>query len=66
MRNEQMELGFNGNLACRRAGINDRQNRAAWWFRQMRLAVDSTLDWHPPTAVGTRPRLLIQARRATR
>jgi len=44
--NEQLELGFNGNLprplAQRREG---RIARANWWFARMREAVAGAMDW---------------------
>ena len=44
----QMELGFSGNRpATRIARREQRRNRAAWWFNQMRRVVDSAIDWEP-------------------
>jgi hypothetical protein len=44
--NEQLELGFNGQLpplnSTRREG---RIARASWWFARMRATVESAMDW---------------------
>ena len=45
--NEQLELGFNG--LKRLTGHKRRQGRvarAAWWFAQMREAVERAMDWN--------------------
>lgn len=43
---EQMELGFAAQRQWRPAVRRQRRlERAAWWFSQMRLAVDRALDW---------------------
>ncbi|MEO6036745.1 MAG: hypothetical protein ABIQ35_15955 [Verrucomicrobiota bacterium] len=45
---EQMELGFNGAVICRVADPKQRRrNRAQWWFKQMRRAVDCAMEWEP-------------------
>jgi len=45
---EQMELGFNGTIACRATGTRQRRSsRSEWWFKQMRRAVDCAMDWQP-------------------
>jgi hypothetical protein len=44
MNSEQLELGFGRNvlwITVRR----QRSARAQWWFKQMRKAVDSAMDW---------------------
>ena len=49
MKDEQLELGLSQpaiRITIRRRG----SGRAAWWFQQMRKAVDSAIDW--PTAVA--------------
>ena len=46
----QLDLSFNGASACERSAWRRRQmlrSRAAWWFQQMRRAVDSAVDWRP-------------------
>jgi hypothetical protein len=46
----QLDLGFSGAAACERAAWRRRQilrSRAAWWFQQMRRAVDSAVQWRP-------------------
>ncbi|MEO6183860.1 MAG: hypothetical protein ABIP71_12310 [Verrucomicrobiota bacterium] len=48
MNKEQMELGLNGAAICGVTKKNQsRLNRAQWWFKQMRRAVDCALDWEP-------------------
>lgn len=43
---DQLELGFTPNIL--RITVRPRRAaRAAWWFDQMRKAVDSTIDWRP-------------------
>jgi hypothetical protein len=44
MNNEQLELGFSRNV-LRITVRRQRSSRAQWWFKQMRLAVDSAMDW---------------------
>ncbi len=52
--NEQLELGFNGELlpviSIKREG---RIARANWWFAKMRAAVEGAMDWQ--TANEPRP-----------
>ena len=52
--NEQLELGFNGQLpppsSARREG---RIARANWWFAKMRAAVEGAMDW--PTTSQPQP-----------
>ena len=46
MTNGQMELGFaNGSRLSPVTRRQRRLQRAAWWFSQMRQAVDRALDW---------------------
>jgi hypothetical protein len=44
--NEQLELGFNGQLppaaSAKREG---RIARANWWFAKMRATVENAMDW---------------------
>jgi hypothetical protein len=48
MNKEQMELELNGTAVRRVSEKNQRRaNRAQWWFKQMRRAVDCALDWEP-------------------
>jgi len=52
----QLDLGINGAAACERPVWRHRQilrSRAAWWFQQMRRAVDSAIEWRP--SPPTRP-----------
>lgn len=51
MTNGQMELGFADGTRRNRAVRRQRRlQQAAWWFNQMREAVDRALDWQgtPP------------------
>jgi len=46
----QLDLSFNRVMACARPAYRRRQmlrSRAAWWFQQMRRAVDSAVEWRP-------------------
>lgn len=49
--NEQLELGFNGNL-LRNAGRRreTRMVRAKWWFAKMRETVANAMDWQAEAA----------------
>ena len=48
--NEQLELGFTGiKLPANGEQRHGRVTRAAWWFAQMREAVERAMDWN---AVG--------------
>ena len=46
---EQLELIQAGNQQppIRTAAKAGKQNRAEWWFKQMRQVVDKALDWQP-------------------
>ncbi len=45
--NEQLELGFNGiKLLASGPQPQGRVARAAWWFAQMRDAVERAMDWN--------------------
>ena len=48
MNKEQMEMGLGNNAKpnCRRPG-QQRRRRAQWWFQQMRVLVNSAVDWRP-------------------
>jgi len=49
----QLDLSFSGIKACHRPAYRRRQilrARAAWWFGQMRRAVDSAIEWRPAPA----------------
>jgi hypothetical protein len=57
----QLDLGFNGTPACERPAWRRRQilrSRAAWWFHQMRRAVDSAIEWRPAPAARPEQRTL--------
>jgi hypothetical protein len=46
----QLDLGFNGVAAGERPAWRRRQilrSRAAWWFQQMRCAVNGATEWRP-------------------
>ena len=46
----QLDLSLNGATPCERPAWRRRQllrSRAAWWFQQMRRAVDSAVEWRP-------------------
>jgi len=64
----QLDLSLNGAAACERPAWRRRQmlrSRAAWWFQQMRRAVDSAVDWRP--APPARPeQTSLDLRRPTR
>jgi len=48
MLNEQMELGIEGANRCPRVVQRERRNnRALWWFDQMRQVVERAIDWEP-------------------
>ncbi|MBL9168578.1 MAG: hypothetical protein JNN07_12615 [Verrucomicrobiales bacterium] len=48
MTTQQIELSFvNTQPGARAVRYERRRNRAQWWFRQMRLAVDRAMDWKP-------------------
>lgn len=51
MTNQQMELGFGTTRQLRPAPRRQlRLERAAWWFAQMRRAVDRAMDWQSAPA----------------
>ena len=54
MNNQQIELTFDASISFQPAiRRHQRQNRARWWFNQMRVVVDRALDWQhapPPRA----------------
>ena len=39
-------MGFEKKFNCRRPG-QQRRRRAQWWFQQMRVLVDSAVEWTP-------------------
>ena len=46
----QLDLSLNGAIPCERPAWRRRQtlrSRAAWWFQQMRRAVDGAVEWRP-------------------
>jgi len=46
----QLDLSLNGAASCERPAWRRRQmlrSRAAWWFHQMRRAVDTAVEWRP-------------------
>jgi len=48
MTQEQLEFGLaTANKCPRVAQREQRQNRANWWFGQMRQVVDRAFDWEP-------------------
>jgi hypothetical protein len=48
MTNQQLELGYgNANQPAPLSHRRGRVARAAWWFSQMRNAVQSAVDWQP-------------------
>jgi hypothetical protein len=54
MKNEQMELGLNGERAAVRTCRRERRiTRATWWFSHMRQIVERATDW--PAAPEPRP-----------
>jgi hypothetical protein len=49
---QQLEITFEANQVCRRPfRQNHRRQRAEWWFRKMRHAVDCAFDWKAAAAV---------------
>ena len=53
MNSNQMELGLKAKQARQRAREKQRrQQRAQWWFAQMRRVVDGALEWKPEKAEG--------------
>ena len=48
MNKEQLEMRFNSSAKDRLPfRAQQRRSRAKWWFQQMRVAVDTALDWKP-------------------
>ncbi len=47
MNKQQLEMGLAGNFKsnCRPIG-RQRRKRAQWWFSQMRVLVNSAIDWN--------------------
>ena len=67
MANGQMELGFvDRNRLSVVARRQRRLHRAAWWFSQMRQAVDHALDWHNSPEARPEQTWLPGARREVR
>jgi len=55
MNTQQLEISLPGcQQARRQQRIQARQNRAQWWFNQMRQAVDRALDWPAPPRAHVR------------
>ncbi len=53
MNTNQMELSLKSKQMRATARQKQRrQQRAQWWFAQMRRAVDSALEWKPQKAEG--------------
>jgi len=53
MNTNQMELSLKAKQARATAGQKQRrQERAQWWFAQMRRVVASSLEWKPQKAQG--------------
>ena len=58
MNTQQIEMSFGANQAGRKTGAvqHQRRSRARWWFSQMRLVVESAIDWKsapPPSPEQT-------------
>jgi hypothetical protein len=66
-RRAQLDLSFNGVMACARPAYRRQmlRSRAAWWFQQMRRAVDSAVEWRPAPA-GRPEQGTLDLRRPTR
>ena len=49
MKNTQIEMSLETSALprCHRRIRPQRRNRAQWWFQQMRLLVNSAIDWTP-------------------
>jgi hypothetical protein len=58
MNTQQIEMSFGTGLAGRKIAPQcQRRSRARWWFGQMRLVVESAVDWKsvpPPPPEQTR------------
>ena len=62
--NQQLELGFDSHRSRTAAPRpSPRASRAAWWFAQMRQAVDSAFDWQPAPAARAEQILMPGERR---
>jgi hypothetical protein len=63
MNKEQLEMGLGTNAKARwqRRG-QQRQKRAQWWFQQMRLLVNSAIDWKPAPPARPEQTFLILSR----
>jgi hypothetical protein len=58
----QMELGFETANRCPRVAQRDRrQNRAHWWFGQMRQVVDRAFEWEPASRLKPEQILLTES-----
>ena len=53
MNKTQLDMGFGQTKSNRRRPSQQRQRRAQWWFQQMRVVVDSAVDWN--TVPDARP-----------
>ena len=62
MNNQQLELGFHQSV-LRITVRKQRALRAAWWFEQMRRAVDSAIDWRHPAKAHPEQIQLIPGRK---
>ncbi|MEP6662950.1 MAG: hypothetical protein ABJC04_04720 [Verrucomicrobiota bacterium] len=52
LQTEQMELGFKAPITCAtKSARHRRQQRAQWWFTQMRRAVKCAMEWEPSPAI---------------
>jgi hypothetical protein len=49
--NDQMEMSLDPKTKCERRPFRsrERRQRAQWWFNQMRMVVDSAIDWKTTT-----------------
>ena len=51
MKREQLEMSFNGSTKNHPTlPAPSRRSRAKWWFHQMRMIVDTALDWKPASS----------------
>ncbi len=59
--NDQLELGLATANRCPRVVQRERrQNRAHWWFGQMRQVVDRAFEWEPTPRVQSEQILLTE------